>query len=181
MTVGVAIIGTGGHARVIQDVLMQRDGHLYTPYHSDDVPDGMFVCLGVGNKPKIGDSGLALRRRLYEQFGVRIMEVHSPTVNVRGMVGHGTQILTNAIVQIGSVLGDNVLINTAAVIEHDCFIGDHTHIAPGALLCGGVRIGTMTHIGARAVVKQGVRVGNGCVIGMGAVVRKDVADGETVW
>lgn len=177
----IAIIGTGGHARVVQDVLLQRDGALYAPYHSNDVPDGARLYLGIGNRPVVGNSGLEVRALLFAEFGPRIDTLVAPTANVRSRLGVGAQVLTNAVIQVGCVVGDNVLVNTGAVVEHDCFIGDHTHIAPGALLCGGASVGSMTHIGARAVVKQGVKIGSGCVVGMGAVVRRNMADGETVF
>lgn len=203
----IIVIGAGGHARVLIDILRQMG---LTPaaavdanpalHHTtlDDVPviggdDSVFAraCASVilvngqGNVPRIGASGLARRRNVYAKFvggGYTFMSVVSPDayISPQAIIGVGAQILTRAIIHPGAKVGVNTIVNTCAQLDHDCVVGDHSHVAPGTILCGGVVIGDECHVGASAVVAPGIKIGAGAVAGAGAVVTRDVAPGETV-
>jgi len=202
----IIIIGAGGHARVLIDVL-RRLGlqpaaavDVNSALHGsqlDEVPviggdEAVFVRAtsdvvlvnGQGNVPNIGSSGLARRRAVYMKFverGYAFLTVVSPDafVSPRAQIGIGAQILTQTIVHPGSSVGANTIVNTAALLDHDCIVGAHSHIAPGTVLCGRVHVGEECHIGAAAVVVPGIRIGDRAVAGAGAVVTADVAPGTT--
>ena len=196
----VILIGGGGHARVILEVLtitgcdvlgfVDRDPSAVLAgnvdrlgaedavmgYASRDVS----LANGIGSVGKPGS-----RCNWFEVFrkeGYRFSSVIHPAATVSGSVslGEGVQVMAGAMIQVAAILEDNVLVNTGAVVDHGCRIGSHVHIAPGAVLCGDVSIGERTHVGAGATIIQGVRVGEDCVIGAGSVVVSDVASGETV-
>lgn len=198
------ILGGGGHARMVIDVL-QRSG-IAIPYAVLDrdrslwneqllgVPilggDGLLQDLvsrgvthfvvGVGS---VGDN--QPRRRLFElglAHGLVPMTVQHPSASLSQwtQVGPGSVLFPAAVVNTGAVLGANVIINTGAIVEHDCVIGDHVHIATGARLASTVTVGEGSHIGIGATVRQCIRIGRAAIVGAGAVVVNDVPNDVVV-
>ena len=207
MNMQIIILGAGGHARVLLEILRRRGATVLefvdsdVRLHGQDIDsvrviggdeavfsrnrDEVMLVNGIGNHAKIGSGGLGLRRRLYQTFsenGYYFMEVISKDamVAMRATLKTACQVLTGAIIHPHAVIGENTIINTGARIDHDCHIGAHSHIAPGAILCGNVTVGSECHIGAGAVIIQGITIGDGAVVGAGAVVVDDVAPGATV-
>lgn len=195
----ILVLGAGGHARVLIDLLRQRGVDIIgltdasaalhgaqvmdVPVLGDDEsvfqydPDQIELACGLG-----GIRSNAPRRMLVQRFleqGYRFPALVHPTAYVGSCVemGRAVQVMARATVQTGVQLGDNVIVNSASVVEHDCVIGSHVHVATGAILAGGVRVGEGAHIGAGATVLQGIVIGSGCVIGAGAVVIRNVPDG----
>lgn len=195
------ILGGGGHARVVIDILqvcgavtpyaiLDRDRSLWNqqmlgvPILGGDelLPElvGRGVThfvVAVGSVGSIGDQHP--RRQLFEiglAQGLAPLVVQHPTAVCSrfAQVGLGSVIFPTAVVNAGAFLGANVIVNTGAIVEHDCYIGDHAHIATGARLASTVRVGTGAHIGAGATLRQGVSIGEGAVVGAGAVVVRDV-------
>lgn len=137
---------------------------------------------GAGIVLAVGDNGL--RRKLFgyfEEKGFSLPAVRNKdawlsdkSVLHKGcFVAHGCQV--NAL----SVIGRGTILNTDTVIEHECEVGEFVNVAPGAVLLGSVIVEEGAFIGANAVIRQGVTVGQDAVIGQGAVVVKDVPPGET--
>jgi sugar O-acyltransferase (sialic acid O-acetyltransferase NeuD family) len=194
------IIGAGGHAKVIIDLVEREDrysiiglldddpalhGQNFFGYrvlggrdvlHQDELSDCLcLVAIGVNRiRQKIGED-LAGKGRLFSQ------SCH-PSVQVsRGAtLGPGSVAMAGVIVNADSSIGQHVIINTAASIDHDCIIGDFVHLAPGSTLCGGVRVGDGSFIGAGATVAPWVTIGKNVTVGAGATVIRDVSDGDTV-
>lgn len=193
----IVIIGAGGHATVVVDIVLKLGKYhifgytapeqaspaerLKLKYLGDDsiLPkmreQGVaLAALGVGG---VGDN--RLRSKLYEHIrslGFTFPPLVHPAATVAGEVLLPEALLVGpgAVVNPGVKIGVNAVINSGAVVEHDCSIGGHVHVAPGAVLCGGVRVGNLVHVGAGAVVIQGVTLGEGAVVGAGAVVLRDV-------
>jgi sugar O-acyltransferase (sialic acid O-acetyltransferase NeuD family) len=203
----ITLIGARGHARVLIHILQEAgtppvavtdiDDRLHgtdvydVPVIGGDeaifaqMPSDIILVNAVGNAPGSGQSGLKLRRALFESFkgkGFEFASVFSNDAVVSGKttLGEGVQAITRAVIHPGVNIGDNTILNTGASLDHDCWVGAHSHIAPWAVLCGGVTVGDECHIGARAVLVPGVKVGDGAVVGAGAVVIGDVAAGTTV-
>ena len=191
------ILGAGGHARVLAELLRTQGHHLLGAtdmqpptageiesnliYLGDDhavythSTDSILLVNGVGS---VGPTHT--RHALYQRFinaGYRFASICHPSavISPSARLGAGHQILATAVIATGAQLGDNVLINTRAVIEHDCTVGDHCHIASGAVVCGDCHIDVGVHIGAGATINQGIRIGTGAVIASGAAVIADVA------
>lgn len=192
----VIIIGAGGHAKVIAEIL-----RLTAKYEIIGLLDPACVGKKIGGFPVLGGDEFLPRLRAdrisYAFVGVggtgnnlprmQIFErisalgftfanaIHpSATISDSVHLGQGVAVMAGAIINPDVVIGDNVIINTGAIVEHDCNIEAHAHISPGAVLCGKVRVGVATHIGAGAVVRQGINIGAHAVVGAGAVVVKDV-------
>ncbi len=193
------ILGAGGHARVLCDLL--RSAGKTVVAFSDSSPSraGTVIC----GLPVIAEADLAAtfspgavllvngvggvrdmsaRQAIFEQFqqrGYRFATLVHPTAFVAHdtVLEEGAQVLAGAMVITGAMVGKNTILNTRASVDHDCHIGAHCHIAPGVTLSGGVRVGDATLIGTGASVIQGIRIGTRCIVGAGAAVVRHIADG----
>ena len=196
MATGWVVLGAGGHARSVVDVLERRGervvavagdagGHDWHVDAVDTDPDALdraevgnhHVVVAVGHNP--------VRVRLVHEVLSRGLTAPplvatTATVAARSVVGDGCVVLEHAHVGPDARLGLAVVVNTAAVVEHDCRLDDGVHVAPGAAVLGGVTVGPGTFVGSGARVLPGLTVGAGVTIGAGAVVTDHVADGETV-
>jgi UDP-perosamine 4-acetyltransferase len=193
---GWVVLGAGGHARSVVDVL-ERAGQSVVavagqtggqPWHVDVLADdseamalaereGLHTCVAVGAN--------AARARLVADLLARGLScppfvASTATVSPRSRLGAGTVVLEHAHVGPAADLGDAVIVNTAAVVEHDCVVGVGVHVAPGAVLLGAASVGDVTLVGSGARVLPGVEVGARVTIGSGAVVTTPVGDGQTV-
>lgn len=199
----VIVLGGGGHARVLLDMLrrLKREvagvvdpglpvGGLWrgVPVLGDDtaifchVPQGVELVNGIGSLPR--DNGL--RRRLFEHFtlqGYCFATLVDPQAWVAEDVelAVGVQIMAGVNIQTGTRIACNSIVNSGATIDHDCRIGCHVHVAPGAVLSGGVTLGDGVHVGTGACLIQSVAVGEGSVIGAGAVVTGNVVARRIVY
>lgn len=196
----VAILGGGGHGRVVLDALRLAGfdilgiidartdislpaglQHLGTDLGAVS-PATCDLALGIGSVD-VGEKNP--RPRFFVEAKARGFHLPAfihPTAFVASdvVLGEGAQILAGAIVQVGSRVGSNVIVNTRASIDHDGIIGDHVHLAPGVVLSGGVEIGSGTHLGTGVVVIQGVKIGTESMIRAGSVITKPVAAGSRV-
>lgn len=197
------ILGAGGHASVLVDILLRHERKILgivSPdkgsdrrvfnglkrYGSDDdvslfSKDSILLVNGIGSLPKN-----SLRSQLYQQFDMKGYQfetviAQSAIVSEYAELGQGVQIMERAIINSGAKIGNNTIINTGAIIEHDCIIGAHNHIAPGVVLSGQVVTAEHVHIGTGANIMQCVSIGDHTVIGMGAAVYKNVPSGHIVY
>ena len=202
MTLPVIIIGSGGHAKVVIDVLQLCGREVLGLTTQDRALFGHSVlgCRIIGDDDALAGHDpaqvllvnavgsvqfLETRKRLFEKFKALgyVFEqiIHPSAVIARDAVlGEGVHVMAGAVLQPGARIGDNTIINTRASIDHDCAIGRHVHISPGCTLSGNVTVGDETHIGAGATVIQGRQIGHGCLIAAGAVAIRDIDDGERV-
>nr|WP_297351309.1 acetyltransferase [uncultured Caldimonas sp.] len=196
----VLVIGAGGHARVLADVLLNADeavlgftdenaalhgGMAYglrvlgsdAQVLATFTPERVRLVNGIG-----GVGGGSLRRKIQQQMeaeGWQFVGVRhgSAVVSQRASVDATVQLLARCVVQIGATVGRGCIVNTGAIVEHDCSLGEYVHVAPGAVVCGDVHIGDESHIGAGAVLKQGIRLGPRTLVAAGAVVTRDFNGG----
>ena len=194
----VLIIGGGGHARVLIDVLRLQSVAILGITDADtsrmgsnvlgirvlgtDTVISEFAPESVQLVNAIGSIHLPKgRRAVFEKFkdmGFRFVTVIHPSAVVASdvVIDEGAQIMAGAVIQPGSRIGMNTIVNTRASVDHDCVIGNHVHLAPGVTLSGGVRVGDTSHLGSGATVIQYVTIGSNSVVGAGSVVVTDVPD-----
>lgn len=194
----IAIVGAGGHAREVLDIVRARG----------DEAIGFLVESGFG-EPGVVIHGLPIlghlewigrredariicgvgapdvRHRLVrraEEYGAMFgTAVHPNAVMTEWTsVGAGVVIAAGAIITNEIVLGDHVHINVACTVSHDCRLEDFVTLSPGTHLAGGVTVGEGSFFGVGAVVLPRVTIGAWSTVGAGAVVTDDVPPNTTV-
>lgn len=180
------LYGASGYSRVIIDILMTNQLNLeglFDDYIRRDSIDG-FPIFSTDLIPKskielfisIGDN--KTRKRISKEIDAYYITLCHPSAIISNsvVVGDGTSIIHNAILQAGCIIGRHVIVNTAASIDHECVLADYVHVSPNSTLCGNVSVGEGTWIGAGSVILPGVTIGKWCTIGAGSVVDKDIPD-----
>lgn len=192
------IIGAGGHAKVVLDLLRKKgktvvgltDATLDIGQKcldaevlgNDDILQGLYqkgVCWAAMG---IGHVGMpAIRNKVYHKtkelgYIFPILVHPSAVVSESAEIGEGTMIGAQSVVNPETRIGELCIINTAAVVEHEAVIENGVHIAPHATVLGAANIGENTFVGAGSVILQGIKIGANCIIGAGSVVLHDVPD-----
>jgi len=192
------ILGAGGHAREMLDVLLDNE---YTSeiVFFDNISDRKILlekytifnalfdvlefkkvdkyCLGVG-KP-------IFRKSLDEIFyrsGLSPISLISKKafVGYNNFIGENVTVMPFASITNSAQIGYGTLIHYYSSVHHDVVVEEYCEISPGARLLGGCKIGALTSIGTNAVVLPNIKIGKNCKIGAGAVVTKDVPDNQVV-
>jgi sugar O-acyltransferase (sialic acid O-acetyltransferase NeuD family) len=184
----VIIIGASGHARVIADIILKSgdkvlgflDDNIDLPNKIIDIP--YLGLISEINRYKkecnfiIGIGNNQIRKKIAQQYDVNwYTAIHpSASIAIDTVVGKGTVIMANAVINTSASIGKHCIINTGSVIEHDNCLADYVHISPNATLCGTVNIGEQTHIGAGAVIKNNINICSNVIIGAGGVVVSNI-------
>lgn len=203
MSKPLLVLGAGGHAAVLVDILRQLNHTIVglvardkpadkpvfagIPYYAsdDDVlafdKDKVMLVNGIGSLP-----GSNIRTEVHKQFkqaGYQFVTVISPRAIVSDYcsLAEGVQVMPGAIINTNSVIGEGTIINSGAIVEHDCDIGPHNHIAPGVTLSGEVSTGDYVHIGTGAGVIHGISIGNNVMVGAGATVTKNLGNNQKLY
>lgn len=199
---GIAIIGAGGHGRVIATILQASNAEVAGFIDSGVKADLPFPLLGGDEDiPRLKDEGKitsfiiglgsikggpSLRAKLFDQMiahgltpsvAIHPMAILSPGVKI----GAGCAVMAGAIINTDTFIGKNSIINTGAIIDHDGQIGEHVHIAPGVTLSGNVTIGDHSLIGVGSTLRQGITIGENVTLGAGSVAVKDITDSVTAF
>lgn len=191
----VVVIGGGGHARAVLDILLQTKGLEVVGFtspardHRTEALTGVVYAGADEVLPQVYARGIQhafvaigdnqLRKSCLEHaraLGFTLINALSPHafVSARASIGTGVAILPGAVVNAGTTIGDGSIINTNASIDHDCVIGEFVHVAPACALAGHVVIGPQAMLGIGTRVIPGISIGSGTVVGAGAVVIKDL-------
>jgi UDP-perosamine 4-acetyltransferase len=188
------ILGTGGHARSVMDILLQNNDFdiigcvgpescevLGQPVIGNDNDLELIFSKGIENIfVAIGDN--RLRNTLFHKVvsigfkPINVISIHA-VVSPRVELGDGICVMAGVVINVDTVIGDNCIINTRSSIDHNCSIGHSSHIAPGVTLSGTVRIGEGVHIGTGASVIDGITIGDWAYVGGGATVVNDIPAG----
>jgi sugar O-acyltransferase (sialic acid O-acetyltransferase NeuD family) len=194
----IAILGAGGHGKVVADTALQV-GWDEVFFFDDNWP----VLKANGDWPVVGDSE-ALIKKVDEFSGVVVaignnrvrlekvwqflrlgfslpVLVHPRSYVASGVkIESGSVVFAGAVIQPGSSLGFAAIVNTGATVDHDCSLSSGVHVCPGAHLAGGVRAGECSSVGIGATVNQYLTLGAYVTIGAGAAVISDVREAEVV-
>lgn len=199
----IAIIGAGGHAKVLIDTLLKSNSAQSIILFDNDkekLGSKILNCTVAGNDEdlkKIDPNDVLLvnaigtvhasgiRDKVFQEFknlGYSFLTVIHPSAIIADSVeiAEGAQVMANTTIQPGCHIGENSIINTSASIDHDCQIGRSSHIAPGVTLSGGVEVGNGSHVGTGANVIQNIQIGSEATVAAGATVVKNVENHTTV-
>lgn len=197
------MLGAGGHAAVLAEILLEQNRQLIAVVSPDSIkensplfglpqissdedflaaynPQNVELVNGVGSIP-----GNSVRSKLFTFFsdkGFDFARVISNKAILSDFLTleEGVQVMAGSIIQASVVVGKNSVINSGAIVDHDCIIGTNNHIAPGVTLSGGVITGADVHVGTGANVIQSIRIGRDVVIGAGTTVARDVPAGQVL-
>ncbi|MDR0138027.1 acetyltransferase [Metabacillus idriensis] len=193
------IIGCGGHASVLEDILISQNRYILG--YTDDRPLIKYTSSPIlGNQEKvleyqpdqiklvngIGSVGYTKIReyifRKFKKLGYTFETIIHPSaiIATKVVIEEGGQIMAGTVIQPGVIIGANSIINTKTSVDHDCVIGKHVHLAPGVTLSGNVHVERRCHVGTGATVIQGIHIGEAALIGAGALVNKNVMKGTKV-
>jgi sugar O-acyltransferase (sialic acid O-acetyltransferase NeuD family) len=193
----LAIIGAGGHGKVVGEIALLNQYKLinffddrvkeikefpftiidtldYLKGHLEDY-DTFFVAIGNNQTRNKIIEGLKKNK-------MNIVSLVHPrsTISKFSSIGIGTCVMANAVVNAGSLIKEGVIINTSSSIDHDCVIEDYAHISPNCSLSGDVNVGKFTHLGTGTSIHQGISIGNNVKTGVGSKVFKNILD-DTIY
>jgi len=193
----IVVIGAGGHAKVIIDILEQAgtfqlqgllDSQLpvgtrvldYEVLGNDrDLPRLMEQAQVAGAVVAIGDN--FLRGKIVAELRQLVPVLAFPpaihpaaTIARSAVIDAGTVVMAGAVVNSNTTVGEFCILNTNCSVDHDCMLGNYASLAPGSCVGGTVQIGEMSAICLGAKVIQRVKIGAHTVVGAGATVLSDL-------
>ncbi|WP_336240150.1 acetyltransferase [Citrobacter werkmanii] len=199
----LVIIGGGGHASVIVDILKKQKREIIAIISPDDItqrkvysgidvfsndneisrfqPEDIRLINGIGALP-----GSEIRYKVnlrFEKMGYSFETIVADNAYVSpfAFLEEGVQIFPGAIIQPGSHIGAHTIINTRAVIEHDVSLGAYNVISPGAIICGQCKTEEHVFIGASATVIQNIEIGSRAAIMANALVAENIRSQQKVY
>jgi len=169
----VVILGAGGHAEVVADIIEKSgDKVIRLLDNNDEIEKYKNTCSFI---IAIGDN--YLRKKLATEFNYLkwYTAIHpSAQIGKNVKIECGSMIMAEVVVNPGATIGNHTIINTGAIVEHDNKIGNFVHISPRVVLGGTVTIGECSHIGIGASVSNNINITSNVVVGAGAVVVKNI-------
>ena len=198
----ILIVGAGGHARVVADILLrarEASGSGEPLGYLDDEPNlagqrmlGLPVLGAISEISEVDpDAALVAigdNHRRAEIFNhlLELGQVIAAAIHPGAIVapdvalGRGVMICAGAVVNTGAIVGDDVILNTGCTVDHHCRIGAHSHVAPGVHLGGNVSVGEGVLVGIGASVIPHRSLGDWAIVGAGAVVTRNFPAHVTV-
>lgn len=195
----VIIIGAGGHAKVVIDIILKEKEINKKPVNiigildDDKTKEEVFgiPVMGVINdiefikdryenlKFIIAIGNNTVRKNIsdrFNKFNLKYYIAIHPSVVIGNnvIIEDGTVVMARAIINPYAYIGKHCIINTNAVIEHDNIIESFVHISPSVSCAGNVTIKEGAHLGLNSSVIPGKTIGSFSVIGAGSVVIKDI-------
>jgi UDP-perosamine 4-acetyltransferase len=188
MNEAIVVIGAGGHAKVVIELLRAMGQEVAFCVGGTDSADscvGVQVLKGDENLARLRSEGYGrvfvaigangLRRRLAQQaldLGYALVNaisshaVISPSVRL----GQGIAVMAGVVVNADAAIGDLAILNTGVTVDHDCRVGTAVHLAPQCALAGNVVVGDGVFMGTGCKLIPEVEIGANAILGAGAVV-----------
>jgi sugar O-acyltransferase (sialic acid O-acetyltransferase NeuD family) len=195
ISTGIAIIGAGGHGKVVLSTLVAAGQHVDAFFDDDSTLIGKTVLgipvegpLNAATPDRIkslviGVGDNRVRQSLAKRFSwVTWLTARHPSswIDSSVVLEGGSVVFAGAVVQPDTIIGEHAILNTGCTVDHDCRIGAFVHLGPGVHLCGDVSVDEGVLLGVGAIVRPGIRIGRWSVVGAGAVVIRDVPAESTV-
>ena len=173
MNKNVIIIGAGGHAKVIADII-ERNGDVLIGFLDDNQDmqnkviykekkaigttqdiekyKNLQFIIGIGNNQ--------IRKEISQKYNLNWYTAIHPNATIANCVNieEGSVIMAGAIINTNATIGKHCIINTKVSIDHDNIIEDYVHISPGSTLCGTVTIKELNWICAGATIINNIRI-----------------------
>lgn len=197
----VVIIGAGGHARVIADIIKKSNDELIgflddnveiqgkNIFDSKNVIGFIKDCNEIQNNNfeyffvvGIGDN--RVRKTISEKYSNLkwYTAIHPSVVTGTDVeIGEGTVAMAGSVINTGTKVGKHCIINTCASLDHDDIIEDYVHISPGAHLAGKVKVGEGSWICAGVTIVNNVNIGQSVIVGAGATVIDNIRENNVTY
>ena len=200
----VAVIGGGGHGRVIIDMI-EKAGEL-------NLAGVLDAKLAVGGEvlghPVLGrDSEIAalaeehhiegvivaigdnwIRSKVVASVVEQLPQMKFPSViHPSAQIARGVQfwrgsvVMPGVVVNTGSQIGEFCILNTNCSVDHDGVLGDFSSFGPNSCAGGTVHLGEFSAVSLGANLIHNVKVGSHTVVGAGATVVSDIPSNVVVW
>jgi len=189
----LVIVGNGGHAKIVIDILEERGDYnilgIITKNKSNEIGIGGYPILGNDNLLKelfkkgvkfavMGVGGYtdnSLRKRIYEnlkKIGFQVISAIHPTASISrtALIGEGNVVFSGVVINPYARLGDNIIVGTGSTIDHDSVIKDHSFISAGVTVGAETKLEEEVLLGLGSKVMAGVNICKGALIGAGALV-----------
>ena len=189
----IAIIGAGGHGKVLADIA-EKNGYTQIVFLDDNRNikecGGHPVIGGIGQiahlkcSAALGIGNAMIRERIFKQLKALNIEL-PPLIHPNAVIsddvtiGEGTVVMAGSVINTGTSIGKGCIINTCSSVDHDCTVGDFVHISVGSHIAGTVHIGVKTWIGIGVSVSNNLDICSDCMIGAGAVILRDIVEQGT--
>mgnify|MGYP001417178925 CR=1 FL=1 len=192
MSKKIAIIGAGGHGKVVGEIALLNEYSIINFFddRANEIQDYPFAIFGnlddlknhldeyddffvaIGDNKTRSDKIIWLKKN--KKNVVNLVHPKS-TISKFSSFGTGICVMANVAVNPGAHIKDGVIINTSTSVDHDCVIEDFVHISPNCSLSGSVRIGKFSHLGTGTSVHPGIQIGNNVKIAVGSKIFKDIS------
>lgn len=196
MKESLILIGGGGHCKSCIDVI-ESEGR-FEIAGILDLPErlGLEIC---GYKVIGVDADLPRLAQTYKYFfitmghvqspgfridmfaklvelGVEIPVIISPTAHVASsaLIGKGTIVMHQSLVNTEAVIGENCILNTGSLIEHESIVGDHCHISTKVVLNGQCTVGSRCFVGSCSVLSNNISIADDTLISAGSVLLRSL-------
>ena len=197
------IVGDGGHAKVIIDIILKMDKYKILGVTSKQKKEGMFFgvpILGSDDILKryydegcknivIGLGGFKdnlLRTKIFNEYyekGFNIVNIIDPSSIISPTVklGMGVVIFPGVILNTEVRINNNVIIATGSSIDHESIIEENSLISAGVTIGANtiLRSGVLCALGSKVV--SAIEIGKNTLIAAGAVVVNDLPNNSRVF
>ena len=198
----IVLVGPGGHAKVIIDIVQREKKHTIVGLVDQQRP----IQEEVNGVPVIGSDSdlLALSKRMKFNHGILCVYDNFLRQKIRNKViallpnfnfvtaihpnacissfvhvGVGTVVMGGVTINSNCQIGEHCILNTNSSVDHDCVMGNFSGVGPGVNLGGSVTIGALSYVGIGSAVSHNVTIGKNSVIGGLSFVSNNVGDLES--
>ena len=194
MSKKIVIIGAGGHGKVVANIA-KLNGYkeiLFLDDGGNNKINGLYPVVGTTleiEKYKDFDFIVAIgnnqvRNKIttnlfYQSYKVVTLIHPTAVIDETVMIGLGSVVMANAVINAYAKLGKGCIVNTSATVDHDDVLEDYVHICPGAHVAGTTNIGYESWIGIGSSVINNIVVAPNCIIGAGSVITNNLIESGT--
>lgn len=200
----IIVIGSGGHAKVVIDIIHEMNDYEIIGITSKSLKSDTSFCgypvLGednilnsfINDKNIFAAMGLGgykdnyLRERVFrfvKGIGFNFINVVHPSANISKTVtmGEGNVFFPGVVVNTDVKLGNNIVVATGSTIDHETIVNDHVLISAGVTV-GAYSVleeGALLALGSKII--SGVTIGSYSLVAAGAVVVNNIGQNQRVF
>lgn len=197
----IIAIGTGGHAKVVIDIMESACNYeiIGVTTKDEDIKEFLGypvlgndevlldyknkgvknIAIGIGGY-RNNDLRINIYNRLKSEGFNPIKIVHHSVFIGRGVsIGEGSVIFPGVVINTDAKIRNNVIIATSSSIDHETIIEDNVLISAGVTIgvYSIIKFGALVGLGAKIV--SGITIGDNVLVGAGAVVVQDALERGT--